>query len=130
MRFPVRTFATSALKLPRVISKTRSSDKRLRHLPVVEKGHIKGMLSGGDLTRSIVAEEEGFVDDFVGTDTYGYESRAPEGDLFGFVRDPDRELARMIKMNGLTSYHNQKIGCTNWEAAAGQSQDDFTREIS
>ena len=46
--------------------------------------------------REIVAEEDGFADAFIGTDTYGYESRAPEGDLFGFVRDPDRELARMM----------------------------------
>ena len=37
------------------------TEKRLRHLPVVEDGHIVGMLSGGDLTRSIVAEEEGFI---------------------------------------------------------------------
>ena len=46
--------------------------------------------------RQIVADEDGFTDSFFGTDTYGYESRAPEGDLFGFVRDPDRELARMM----------------------------------
>jgi hypothetical protein len=46
--------------------------------------------------REIVADEQGFTDRFVGTDTYGYESRAPDGDLFGFVRDPDRELARMM----------------------------------
>lgn len=37
------------------------TEKRLRHLPVVENGTIVGMLSGGDLTRSIVAEEEGFI---------------------------------------------------------------------
>jgi CBS domain-containing protein len=37
------------------------TEKRLRHLPVVEEGRIVGMLSGGDLTRSIVAEEEGFI---------------------------------------------------------------------
>ena len=37
------------------------TEKRLRHLPVVEDGRIVGMLSGGDLTRSIVAEEEGFI---------------------------------------------------------------------
>ena len=37
------------------------TDKRLRHLPVVKDGHLIGMLSGGDLTRSIVAEEEGII---------------------------------------------------------------------
>lgn len=46
--------------------------------------------------REIVADDEGFSDAFTGTDTYGYESRGPDGDLFGFVRDPDRELARMM----------------------------------
>ena len=37
------------------------TEKKLRHLPVVREGRILGMLSGGDLTRSIVAEEEGFI---------------------------------------------------------------------
>lgn len=37
------------------------TEKRLRHLPVVHEGHLVGMLSGGDLTRSIVAEEEGLI---------------------------------------------------------------------
>jgi CBS domain-containing protein len=37
------------------------TEKRLRHLPVVKDGCIMGMLSGGDLTRSIVAEEEGVI---------------------------------------------------------------------
>lgn len=37
------------------------TEKRLRHLPVVEDGRIVGMLSGGDLTRAIVAEEEGVI---------------------------------------------------------------------
>ena len=37
------------------------TEKRLRHLPIVKDGRILGMLSGGDLTRSIVAEEEGFI---------------------------------------------------------------------
>ena len=37
------------------------TERKLRHLPVVEDGHIVGMLSGGDLTRSIVAEEEDLI---------------------------------------------------------------------
>jgi CBS domain-containing protein len=37
------------------------TEKRLRHLPVVHDGHLVGVLSGGDLTRSIVAEEEGLI---------------------------------------------------------------------
>ncbi len=36
--------------------------KRLRHLPVVRDGHLVGVVSGGDLTRSIVAEEEEVID--------------------------------------------------------------------
>ena len=36
--------------------------KHLRNLPVVKDGHLIGMLSGGDLTRSIVAEEEDYID--------------------------------------------------------------------
>jgi CBS domain-containing protein len=37
------------------------TEKRFRHLPVVEDGHLLGMLSSGDLTRSIVDEEEGVI---------------------------------------------------------------------
>ena len=37
------------------------TENRFRHLPVVENGHLLGMLSSGDLTRSIVAEEEGVI---------------------------------------------------------------------
>lgn len=37
------------------------TEKRFRHLPVVEDGHLLGMLSSGDLTRWIVAEEEGVI---------------------------------------------------------------------
>lgn len=37
------------------------TEKRFRHLPVVEDGHLLGMLSSGDLTRWIVAEEEGMI---------------------------------------------------------------------
>ena len=37
------------------------TEKRFRHLPVVENGHLLGMVSSGDLTRSIVDEEEGII---------------------------------------------------------------------
>lgn len=46
--------------------------------------------------REIIAENGGFSDDFVGTDTYGLEGGAVVGDMFGFIVDPDRELVRMI----------------------------------
>lgn len=46
--------------------------------------------------RTIEAEDGGFSDNFEGTDTYGYESGAVNGDLFGYVKDPDRELAVMM----------------------------------
>jgi CBS domain-containing protein len=38
------------------------TEKKLRHLPVVKDGKLVGMLSGGDLTRSIVAAQEGYID--------------------------------------------------------------------
>ncbi|MEP4077145.1 CBS domain-containing protein [Haloferula sp.] len=34
------------------------TQKHLRHLPVVDGDHLVGVVSGGDLTRSIVAEDE------------------------------------------------------------------------
>ena len=38
------------------------TEKKLRHLPIVKEGQVIGMLSGGDLTRSIVAEEEDVIE--------------------------------------------------------------------
>lgn len=46
--------------------------------------------------RTVTADDGGFADTFSGTDTYGYEAGGVSGDMFGFVKDPDRELARMI----------------------------------
>jgi CBS domain-containing protein len=37
------------------------TEKRLRHLPVVEDGKLLGMVSSGDLTRSLVAEGEEMI---------------------------------------------------------------------
>lgn len=34
------------------------TDKRIRHLPVVEDGEVKGMLSLGDLVKTIIAEQQ------------------------------------------------------------------------
>lgn len=38
------------------------TERKLRHLPVVKDGQLVGILSGGDLTRSIVAAQEGHID--------------------------------------------------------------------
>ena len=38
------------------------TEKRLRHLPIIKDGKLIGMISGGDLTRSIVAEEEDVIE--------------------------------------------------------------------
>lgn len=38
------------------------SEKRFRHLPVVESGRLIGVVSSGDLTHRIVAEREGMID--------------------------------------------------------------------
>jgi hypothetical protein len=46
--------------------------------------------------RVLTADEGGFWDDFTGVDTYGHEAGGVAGDLFGFVKDEDRELPRMM----------------------------------
>jgi arylsulfatase A-like enzyme len=46
--------------------------------------------------RTIVADKGGFMDNFVGVDTYGYESGGVVGDMFGYVKDEDRELPRLM----------------------------------
>ncbi|MDP6355857.1 MAG: hypothetical protein QF473_12180, partial [Planctomycetota bacterium] len=69
--------------------------------------NVEGLKAGTKIKvlfeeREIIAEEGYFVDDFVGTDTYGYESRAPEGDLLPYPdlpakqKDEDKELPRML----------------------------------
>ena len=81
--------------------------------------HVPGLHAGTEVKalfeqRTIRAEDGYFVDDFVGTDTYGYEAYAPEGDMFGYVKDPDRELPRMMPSGygynyGPTSVHIYEI---------------------
>jgi hypothetical protein len=38
----------------------------------------------------------GFVDNFEGVDTYGFEAGGVAGDMFGYVKDDNRELPRMM----------------------------------
>ena len=46
--------------------------------------------------RAIEAEDGGFRDNFEGSETYAYEAGGVVGDLFGYVKDPDRVLPRML----------------------------------
>jgi CBS domain-containing protein len=34
------------------------TDKRIRHLPVVENGHLIGVISIGDVVRAIISQQE------------------------------------------------------------------------
>lgn len=38
------------------------TEKRFRHLPVMEGGQLKGMISSGDLTRWLVREDESYIE--------------------------------------------------------------------
>lgn len=46
--------------------------------------------------RTIDAAAGGFTDNFEGEDTYGYEYGGVEADMFGYVKDVERELPRMM----------------------------------
>ena len=48
------------------------------------------------LDREIAAQDGFFIDNFEGVDTYQYEGWAPEGDMMGYVKDPNRELPRLM----------------------------------
>jgi CBS domain-containing protein len=39
------------------------TERRIRHLPVMEKGRVVGVLSIGDLIRAIIAEQQSTIDD-------------------------------------------------------------------
>lgn len=63
--------------------------------------NVPGLKKGTKVTalfegREITAEDGYFTDNMEGVDSYGYEGSAVEGDMFGFVKDPNRELARML----------------------------------
>lgn len=49
--------ATTAEQAMRLVT-----DKRFRHLPVVEEGRLVGVVSSGDLTRSVVKTQKGQIE--------------------------------------------------------------------
>ena len=47
-------------------------------------------------TRTITAEDGSFTDNLDGVDSYGFEAGAVVGDMFGYVKDDNRDLPRMM----------------------------------
>ena len=41
------------------------SERRFRHLPVVDDGQLKGLVSSGDLTRRVSRDQEGHIQDLM-----------------------------------------------------------------
>lgn len=41
------------------------TEKRFRHLPVVDDGELKGLVSSGDLTRQVSRNQEGHIQDLM-----------------------------------------------------------------
>jgi CBS domain-containing protein len=41
------------------------SERRFRHLPVVDDGELKGLVSSGDLTRRVSQDQEGHIQDLM-----------------------------------------------------------------
>ena len=84
----VRVFCEDSVGIDRaLLGKVRVN------VPGLKKGTVVKVLFED---RTITAEDGGFFDNMEGTDTYGYEGGGVVGDLFGFVKDEDRELARMM----------------------------------
>ena len=48
------------------------TEKRCRHLPVIEGGELSGLVSIGDLTRWVVRDQRGRIDDLVSYITGGF----------------------------------------------------------
>jgi CBS domain-containing protein len=49
---------TVRLDTPILVAMRLVTDKRCRHLPVVEGGHVLGLVSGGDLTAWLLRDQE------------------------------------------------------------------------
>ncbi len=65
--------------------------------------------------RTITAGDGGFVDNFHGVDTYGYEAGGVTGNMFGTVKDDNRDLPRLMPSGygytyGPTAVHIYEIG--------------------
>ncbi len=41
------------------------TDKRIRHLPIVENGQVVGVISIGDLVKAIIDEQQFIIDQLV-----------------------------------------------------------------
>jgi hypothetical protein len=73
-----------------------------RELLTSVRVQVPGLKAGAKVNvlfegRTLTADADGsFVDDFQGVDSYGYEAGGIQGDLFGFVRDEDREISLMM----------------------------------
>mgnify|MGYP007073205405 FL=1 len=108
----VRVFSEDAVGIDRA----ELAEGRI-NVPGLKKGtKVKVLFEG----REIIAEDGYFVDDFVGTDTYGYEAYAPEGDLLPYPdihatrKDEDKVLPRMLPSGhgynyGPTAVHISEI---------------------
>src|SRR5687768_7960490 len=72
----------------------RSLLKNVRiQVPGVKPGAKINVLFEG---RTISAQNGSFTDNFEGIDTYGQEAGGVVGDLFGYVKDDNRDLPRMM----------------------------------
>jgi CBS domain-containing protein len=64
---PVRDIMTSAVKVVRPDQTNEEcmalmTDSRIRHLPVVERGRLIGLVSIGDLVKDIISEQKFIID--------------------------------------------------------------------
>src|SRR5262249_44697232 len=85
---PVRVFCDDSVGIDRSLL----ANVRI-NVPGLKKGTpVRALFEN----RTIPAEDGGFTDNFEGVDTYGREAGGVAGDLFGYVKDPDRVLPRML----------------------------------
>jgi len=104
---PVRVFCEDSVGIDRALLKS-------------VKVTVPGLKAGTKVRalfedREIVAADGSFEDNFEGTDTYQEEAGGVEGDLVGYVKDPNRELPRMMPSGhgyryGPTAVHIYEIG--------------------
>ena len=97
------------------------TEKRIRHLPVVENGALVGVISIGDCVKAVIDEQKHEIEDLGGT------SRAETRSWFAFARPGTSGRARPIKTSTCTVAYQLPVFGIDFQGSAGGRAPPFCR---